>query len=308
MISTMDVSVLGAAAVDLVARVDRLPGKDEISFANQFSRFVGGSGANIAAGLANLGRSVSFLGKTGDDKSGIWIAERMQSFGIDTRSMRKDPGSRSAECFIAIDNEGNRVIYALGGSALLEKIDDEDLQTIRQSRVFCIVDALMETARRAAAAAEARDVPVFFMPGGLMASRGIKELAPILEKTNVLIMSRIESKLISGENSPEGAACLLKEFGLEAVVITLGKKGALIKSAEGVESISAYQSSVIDTTGAGDAFAAGFIDARLDGLPWGMALQAGCAMSALKIRHLGATSGLPDKEELESFMKTRISQ
>ena len=308
MSSNFDVVVLGAAAIDLVARVDKLPGSDEIVFAKEYARYAGGSGANIAAGLAKLGRTVAFLGKTGDDESGEWLLKNMNDSGIDTQAMEMVPGGKSASCFIALDDQGNRAIYALGGSALLENVDELDLPHVTGSRVICICDAYIPVAAAAAEAARNKAITVFFIPGGLMVTLGLKKLSPILQNTSVLVVSRNEADLLIGDCSPGEAGLALREAGPEIVVVTLGADGAIIVGEDGTEMVPAQDTTVIDTTGAGDAFSAGLIHAYLDDLAWSDALEKGCAMAAIKISYFGATSGLPNKMELERFMDIRNTQ
>lgn len=307
MVSNFDVVILGAAAIDHVARVARLPGVDEMVFADEYTRYAGGSGANIAAGLAKLGRSVAFLGKTGDDEVGRWLEKEMNVSGIDTGAMTTVAGGKSASCFIALDDQGNRVIYALGGSALLENVDELDLPLITGSRVICISDAYIPVAAAAATAARINGKTVFFIPGGLMVTHGLKDLDPILKSTNVLVVSRNEANILVGDCSPNEVGLSLREAGPEIVVVTLGADGAIFVSEKGIEMVSAIKTSVMDTTGAGDAFTAGLINAYLDDLSGADALEMGCAMAAIKISHFGATGGLPNKLELERFIEMRNS-
>ena len=305
--SNFDVIVLGAAAIDHVAMVARLPDVDEIVFAEEYTRYAGGSGANIAAGLAKLGRSVAFLGKTGDDEAGGWLLEEMNDSGIDTQAMTTVTGGKSASCFIALDDQGNRVIFALGGYALLENVDELDLPLITRSRVMCISDAYIPVAAAAAEAARNNEKTVFFIPGGLMVIHGLKDLDPILKNTDVLVVSRNEANILMGDCSPSEAGLSLREAGPEIVVVTLGADGAIFVSEKGIEMVSAVKTSVMDTTGAGDAFTAGLVNAYLDDLSGVDAVEMGCAMAAIKISHSGATGGLPNKLELEKFIGMRNS-
>lgn len=300
-----DVVVLGAAAVDLVARVDRLPGIDEIVFAYEYERHAGGSGANIAVGIARLGGAVSFLGKVGDDEAGKWLLRKLSAAGVDTRAMLSVAGGKSASCFIALDAHGNRVIFALGGSALIETVDELDQRRIINSRALCIGDAYVPVAALAAETACKNSTTVFFAPGGLMVSNGLKELSPVLQNTNVLVISRNEANTLAGDCSLAEAARLLRETGPDAVVVTLGAEGAILASDDGIETVPAFDTVVVDTTGAGDAFTAGLVHAFLDGRTWAEAVRTGCAMAAVKISNFGATGGLPDKSELETIIKTR---
>lgn len=302
MSSDFDVVVLGAAAVDMVARVDRLPDIDEIVFAREYARHAGGSGANIAVGLAKLGRAVSFLGKVGDDESGKWLLKNLGDAGVDTQAMLTVTGGKSASCFIALDAHGNRVIFALGGSALIESVDELDLSRVTGSRALCIGDAFVPVAAAAAEAARRSETAVFFVPGGLMVTNGLEELGPVLQNTSVLVVSRNEANTLAGDCPPNEAAQLLGEIGPEVVIVTLGADGAILASDDGIETIPAFDADVVDTTGAGDAFAAGLMHAFLDGRSWREAVETGCAMAAIKIGHVGAAGGLPNRLELVRFV------
>ncbi|MBU1662439.1 MAG: carbohydrate kinase family protein [Chloroflexi bacterium] len=303
MASDFDVVVLGAAAVDLVARVDRLPDVDEIVFAREYARHAGGSGANIAVGLAKLGRAVSFLGKVGADESGKWLLKNLGDAGVDTQAMLTVAVGKSASCFIALDAHGNRVIFALGGSALIESVDELDLSRVTGSRALCIGDAFVSVATAAAEVARRSGTTVFFVPGGLMVTNGLKELSPILQNTSVLVVSRNEANTLAGDCSPGEAARFLRETGPEIVIVTLGAEGAVLASEDSLEIIPAFDAAVVDTTGAGDAFAAGLMHAFLDRRTWRDAVATGCAMAAVKIGHVGATGGLPNRLELERFIR-----
>ncbi|MEA3349040.1 MAG: carbohydrate kinase family protein [Chloroflexota bacterium] len=302
MSSDFDVVVLGAAAVDMVARVDRLPDVDEIVFAREYIRHAGGSGANTAVALARLGRAVSFLGKVGDDESGEWLRKNLSAAGVDTQAVLSVAGGKSASCFIALDAHGNRVIFALGGSALIESVDELDLARVTASRALCIGDAYLPVAAAAAEAARRSDTAVFFVPGGLMVTNGLDELSPILQNTSVLVVSSNESSTLTGDCSPNEAVRRLRETGPEIVVVTLEADGAILASNDVLETIPAFDAAVIDTTGAGDAFAAGLMHAFLDGRTWREAAKTGCAVAAIKIGHVGATGGLPDRLELVRFI------
>lgn len=305
MSDNQDVTVLGAAAVDLVAQVNRLPEVDEMVFAREYDRFTGGSGANIAVGLAKLGREVIFLGKLGDDGSGKWLLENLTLAGVNTQSIQIVEGGKSASCFVALDPKGDRVIFALGGTALIGNVEGLDFSTITGSRVLCICDAYIAVAEAAAKAARQSGTTVFFIPGGLMVSFELDKLRPILKNTNILVVSKSEADMLVGDNPPQKAAQLLQETGPEVAVVTLGAKGAVLASKDNNEVVPSFNMKIRDTTGAGDAFTAGLIHAFLKGRDWRKAVRTGNAVAAMKIKHLGASSGLPHRAELKTFMKTR---
>jgi ribokinase len=104
--TNLDVIVLGGAAVDLVAQVEELPQRDSLVLARAFERFPGGSAANVAVGLARLGRRVGFVGKLGDDEHGQLLLAAFEQERVDTRGVIVETGRPTATCFIAVDGRG----------------------------------------------------------------------------------------------------------------------------------------------------------------------------------------------------------
>ncbi len=294
-----EVVVLGAAAVDQIAQVPTLPQPDEIVLADSVQRFAGGSGGNVACGVARLGRRVCFLGKVGDDAEGSWLLRAFADENVDTQGVRVQQGARTASCFIAVDRQGQRVIYALGGAAILERPAELDLALISSARLLFIADALSEVAEAACQAARSSRVPVLFAPGGLMAAAGHGFLEPILAQTEVLIVSHAEANRLAGESQASLAAKKLARWGPRVVMITLGHDGAMLYRPPTYTHIPAYPvDKIYDTTGAGDAFAAGVIGGYLDGLDWVGAAHLGCALAAAKVEHLGPRGGTLQPEQI----------
>jgi len=293
--------VLGGAAVDWVARVDALPERDSLVLARSCERFPGGSAANVAVGLARLDRRVGFVGKLGDDEHGRLLMEAFEQEGVDTRGVIVETGRPTAACFIAVDDRGERMIVALPGAAVIERIKELDLDYVRGARAVYIGPSYPEVATTTAAAVRESGGTIFCAPGGVHVP--VEILGPILERTDVLLVSRTEALALTAQTSPDEAARALREMGPQIVVETLGPDGALVASGAGLIRVPAFEvTDAQDTTGAGDGFAAGLIAGFLEGLNWEAAARMGCAVAALKIRHLGARSGLPSREEVQSLL------
>jgi sugar/nucleoside kinase (ribokinase family) len=128
-------------------------------------------------------------------------------------------------------------------------------------------------------------------------------IQPVLDAADVLLVSRTEATVLTGQVSPEGSLRSLRETGVPVVVETLGVQGVLVGVEDGQAHVPAFAvTGVRDTTGAGDAFAAGVVAGFLDGLGWEASARLGSAAAALKIQQVGARSGLPTRQEVESFL------
>jgi ribokinase len=302
-ISIPEVAVLGAAAVDWVARVKALPQVDGIAFAESYIPYPGGSGGNIAAGVARLGRPVEFLGVLGGDEGGRLLLEDFAQAGVDLRAVTIAPAGRSAATFIAIDERGERVIFALGGMALYEHSEDIRPESLAGVRMLVVADAYAHVAEAAFAALDPQ-ARVVFNPGGLMSAAGAEYLAPILRRTDVWIGSHAEAETLTGLAAAENAAREIAARGPRTVILTLGRQGALVYQNGEMTPIPALPAEqVVDTTGAGDAFTSGVVAGMLEGLSWPAAARLGCAAAAIKIAHVGARGGLPDRQQVENLME-----
>jgi len=300
--SELEVIVLGGAAVDWVARVEALPRKDSIVVARSYDRFPGGSAANVAVGIARLGWRVGFVGKLGNDENGRLLLRAFREEGVDTRGVIVETGGLTSACFIAVDDQGDRVIVGLPGVSVIERVGELGSVCL-QGRALYIGPNYTEVAVAAAVGARERGATVFSAPGGSWGQDGPALLRPMLERADVLLVSRSEATELTGQAAPLEAVRLLGRMGPPVVIETVGAQGVVVLTQEGVLEVPGFAvSGVQDTTGAGDAFAAGLIVGFLEGLDWGSAAQMGCATAALKVRHMGARSGLPTREEVARFM------
>jgi ribokinase len=308
-----DVICIGAALIDMVARVERHPDSDDEVFVGDIFLTSGGAAANTASACALLGLKASFLGKIGiNDTFSRKIIEDFEKSGVDTTLLRytKERGTGSA--YIALDARGQRRIYAFSGAANL--LNEEDIipsDIIKTKSLF--LSSLKNIAPFIAAAKIGKKykIPVILNPGMLIIEKGLNEIRNLLENVDIFILSRKEIqnllKIRIGEfdkNVISKSIEPLKELGITVIVITLGDQGALLISDDQLEIIPAFEvNNVIDTTGAGDAFSAGFIysyvklgDIGFENLK--KCVHTGNYVASQCIQKLGARNGIPDNIEL----------
>lgn len=300
--SDLDVIVLGGAAMDWVAQVEALPPRDGLAVAHAFARYPGGSAANVAVGLARLGERVGFVGRLGDDENGRLLLHAFEQEGVDTAAIVVQPGLPTATCFIGLDAQGDRVIFALPGASLVETVAELDLTYLGKGQVLYIGPAYTEVATAAATAAREKGAAVFYAPSGAWGSEGLADIRPVLSAVDVLLVSRTEAESLTNQAAPAEAGELLSQAGPSIVIQTWGERGTLVLVDGRLTQVPALAGiQARDTTGAGDAFAAGLVAGRLQGLDWERAARMGNAVAALKIQHVGARNGLPTREEVARF-------
>lgn len=297
-----EVAVLGAAAVDWVARVEAMPPLDGIAFASQYTPFVGGSGGNVAEAIARLGHRTRFLGALGDDESGRLLLQAFIDAGVNTNCIQIKAGERSAATFIAVDRQGQRMIIALGGTALYDSSSEILHCQLEQVKILFIADIHNDVASTAISRLNPA-AKVIFNPGGWMTMHGKEFMRPILARSHLLILNRVEAEALTDLKDPSYVCQALSASGPEAVILTLGERGALVYEHGRIESVPAVPvEEVVDTTGAGDAFSAGLVAGLLEGKVLAQAARLGCAVAAHKIRHFGSRSGLPSREQVRAWL------
>lgn len=290
--------VLGDVAVDWTIEVDALPNRDALALAHSSTRFAGGSAANVAVGLARLGHRVAFLGQIGDDEDGRFLLNAFEGETVDTRSVVTLPGYETPACLVVVEDGGDHFIIVLPRDRDVHRLHDPDLNRLAGARAIHIGPSHTDVARRAAAQAREQGALVFYAPGGLARALGRAVLQPVLDLVDGLFVSQSEALALTDWASPEEAARALLAAGPAVVVETTGIEGALVATHQGLYPVPPVPvPDAQDTTGAGDAFAAGFIAARMRGLDWNAAGHIGSAVAALNIRHLGARTGLPTWDE-----------
>ncbi|MEA4884727.1 MAG: carbohydrate kinase family protein [Clostridia bacterium] len=301
---------LGAAAMDLIFQVDRFPLADEMVFASgEPGLFPGGSTANIAAGLARLGVRARFVGKVGPDANGDALRAAFEHDGVDTKWLMTEADGRTAQTIIVVDHSGNRIIYSLGGTALLETPDELDSAIMDGVGLLYVGEAFPAVAQRAISQARSCGAIVAYGPGGATSWIEPDVLLDLLGKADYVLVSRGELRAITSFEKPrDGAICLLNQ-GARNVVVTLGSAGSECYGGEAPHDpwrVDAFRVQPVDTTGAGDSFAAGFAAGLIEGRLVQECLVRGNAMAAIAISRVGAREALPTRKELDAFLGTHL--
>ena len=284
--------VLGDVMVDVVARLARplAPGSDapaRIAFGG------GGSAGNVAAWLAAAGTRPVLVGCVGDDARGRAAAGALRAAGVDARLV-VDPERPTGTCVVLVAPGGERTMVPdAGANDGLAGDDLPDELLARSGHLHVAGYALLRegsrpAARAAITRARERGMTVSVDPSSsaLLSPAFLDEA----DGAGLLLPNAGEAAALTGERDPERAASLLAERVPEAVV-TLGAEGALWTDGREVRRAPAVAADVVDTTGAGDAFAAGLLAARVAGSDPEGALAAGCRLAAEAVRTLGARPG-----------------
>ncbi|MDQ1660919.1 MAG: hypothetical protein QOJ68_899 [Blastococcus sp.] len=290
---TRDVLVVGDVCTDVVAVLSGppAPGSDRPA---QIRTRGGGAGANVAVHLARLGVPVALAGCVGDDTAGAGLRAELTAAGVDLH-LRRVPGVATGTIVSLVEPDGQRSRLADRGANL--ELRSADLPALPAGgHVHLSGYTLFDGAPRAAglaaiAAAVAAGCTISVDPAstGPLADYGVSRWVTDTAAATVLLPNADEARLLTGCPDAEVAARALAERHA-VVAVSLGADGALWASADRLVHRSALPTTVVDTTGAGDAFAAGLLAAWLadrDVDP-ATALDAGLALAADIVRRPGA--------------------
>ena len=318
--SNIEVVGLGALNIDHIYKVERILDDGE-AVVNEAESSPGGSAANTVYGLARLGVNTGFTGVVGDDAEGKILLQDFQEAGVESSRIRVKHGAKTGLVLCLSDRLGKRSLYVLPGANNLLTIDDLDLTYINQARVLHLSSfaddsqfkVLLELIERLDLS-----VKLSFAPGALYAIKGLKALAPILSKTYLLFIDQNEIEQLTGEDVIVGAESCLKQ-GCQNVVVTLGKGSKLrkttavcyIRDADNeyvIEASSRDTGAEVDATGAGDAFATGFLYGLLKGKKLRECGLLGDIAAQFSISKIGARQGLPTLNELSQRYRELYSE
>jgi len=297
----------GALNVDKLYRVNRIAAAEEESFVTSFEEACGGSAANTVVGLARLGCKVGFVGKVANDREGEMLLEDFRRESVDTNGIIMAERGRSGTAMGFIDERGERALYIDPGVNDTIESDEINKGYVFQTRFLHLTSFVGEKSfqtQKRLVKALPKTVKVSLDIGELYARRGLKALEPIMNRTFVMMPNAKELQILTKKADYKRNAEVLLEKGVKIVAVKLGSKGCYVTNGKESHMVEAFKVKVVDTTGAGDAFCAGF----LYGLIYGKSLyecgRLGNFVASRCITKMGARAGLP---RLADLMKSKLA-
>jgi ribokinase len=199
---------------------------------------------------------------------------------------------------------GERALYidpGVNDTIRLDQIDSEYASSTRFLHLSSFVGKQSFETQKKIVGQLPKDVRVSFDPGALYARIGLKKLEPIIDKTSVMMPNADEIALLTGKTDYKAGARLLIDKGVEVLAVKLGSKGCYVIDRDESNLVEPFKVKVVDTTGAGDAFDAGFIYGLLSGKDINEAGKIGNFVASRSITAMGARTGLPTLSDLKKL-------
>ncbi len=297
---SLDVVGFGALNVDKLYHVNRIAKEDEEAYIKYLTQSCGGSAANTMVGLSRLGLKTGYIGKVSNDHGGNLILENLKKEGINTDGIIIAEG-RSGSVMGFVDADGQRALYVDPGVNDLFKPEEIKIEYFKDIKILHLTSFVGESIKAQESLLEElpSTVKVSFDPGRIYAEKGIKYIKKILQRTNLLLINEEELKLLTGEECNRNSIESLLSYDIDVIVVKRGSKGCYVTNKEESYSLGAFPVKCIDTTGAGDAFNAGFIYGLLKAKNLHDSSLIGNYVAACCVEYIGATAGLPDSQKLK---------
>jgi ribokinase len=300
------VAILGIFVADLAFRAGRMPSIGETIAGSGFKMGPGGKGSNQAVAAARAGAKVTFISKIGKDEFGAIATATWRKEGITPLVVEAADAPTGAAFIYVNDKTGENAIIVVPGAAGTISPSDVDhaAEAIRRSAVFVTqLEQPVATARRGLEIAREAGVITVFNPAP--AEFFANEICALCD---FLTPNESEAELLTGLpvrslEEARKAGDIFLERGVGTALITLGERGALLHRRDASVLIPAFNAGpVVETTGAGDAFAGSFAAALAQGMGAPEAARFGCAAAGLSVTRPGTAPSMPSLPEIDALL------
>ncbi len=297
--------VIGSSNTDLITNVSRFPGPGETITGKAFMQAMGGKGANQAVAAKRLGGDVMFVTCLGADSNGRATLEYFREVGLDVSKAITVSHAPTGTAVILVNDEGENCIVVTPGAnhelkpAHVQAIESE---LARASMVVLQMEIPYETVRASIELAAKHHVPV------LLNVAPAREVDPtVLRQVDILVVNENEIERVSGLSiAQHGEEYLIDQVllrGPKTVILTLGKKGCLAKTANERIVVPAFEVQAVDTTAAGDTFCGALATCLAAGQTLHDSLRFATAASAICVTKMGAQPSIPSRAETLAFLE-----
>lgn len=306
----MKVSVIGPAIVDILAGpVDKKIFDNKSNPMDNIMQSYGGNALNEAVVLRRLGADVELISKVGDDESGKSIIGFLKENGLDTPKVAVEKNLKTAVNIVLVDVKGERLFLTDPNTNLRKlKLNDIEKHIPDMGDIVCFpcmftspllgIPEMTELFKRIKA--DRKRTIVLDMTTAKN-NENIKEMSEMFSYVDYFLPNEEELKSISDNQDVMEAAGQIVSFGVKAVIIKSGSRDTLIVTEEGIQRVPTVKPKrIVDTTGAGDNFGAGFIHGLLDGKTLYDSVLFGNKVASCSVEEYGATGGVTSLDAITS--------
>ncbi|GAB6946669.1 carbohydrate kinase family protein [Vulcanisaeta sp. JCM 16161] len=295
---------MGNLNLDIYVKTDAIPRPDESIDAYETYMGGGGSAANFSVAVARLGLGSRFLGSVGNDQFGNMLIKELESEGVDTRFIKRISHEKTGTVIVIVGLDGSKRMIRYSGANLgltPSDITNDVMNGVAHVHVALGRIEIIETAKRIA---KSMGLTVSVDGGTPLAKKGLDVIKDVMNNVDIWFMNSFEARELGhSENVVRAAENIASRVRVRELIVTLGPRGALLFRDGEVKYSDAFKVPPVDTTGAGDTFAAAYVVASvLDLDPIDKLIFANAAAS-LKVTRRGARSS-PKLSEVIDFLES----
>jgi sugar/nucleoside kinase (ribokinase family) len=301
----MDVLSLGIYVVDVLGRpIDQFPEKGKLALFDELEIHTGGCANNTAIVLARLGISAGAMGKVGTDAFGNLILQGLTDNDVNTVGMQQDADASTSFSFVAIASDGERTFYHyIGANGELCEADI-NWELIKDIKILHIAGALVmpsfDGTPMANVLQKAKTLGIITSLDTAYDATGkwMETLEPCLPHVDIFMPSIVEAQHLTGLSEHREIIQFLRDnYGISTIVIKMGENGSYASAPEAEHFAPAYPVDVVDATGAGDAYVAGFLAGTIMNWDLKATAELASATGAACVTAIGTTAGIQNLEE-----------
>ncbi len=305
-----DVTCVGVLVADVIVRpVDRWPDPGGLVPVDRIELHSGGLAHTTGVALARLGIPTAVVGRVGADRLGDFLVDVLRDHGIEVH-VRRDTGTSTSATVVAVASSGDRSFLHMPGANAHLVPEDVPEALLARSRIvhlggyFLLPGLDGDPAAALLQRARALGCRTSLDTAWDARGRWMSALQPCLPHVDVLFGNRDELARVTGRADPAAMAAALRTLGVGTVAIKLGEEGAYVDDGTWRGRVPAFAVEAVDTTGAGDAFCAGFLAGYLAG--WGAAqtTRFANAVGAMCVTAMGGSTGVGSMAEVQRFADT----
>ncbi|MFV0361828.1 MAG: PfkB family carbohydrate kinase [Suipraeoptans sp.] len=307
-----EIICIGMGTVDLLAEgIDDIKLDGQTRFIKGIQLRTGGDATNEAITLKKLGHEVMLITTVGSDYTGEFYKRSCEVAGVDSSGIITDSKYPTATAVVLIGRDGERSFLAVeNNAAATMRLKRPDHIEMKSGIKVLSIASLFYTAEQkdedmSELLIEAKAVGAVTIADLVMDRKemGLDDIRETLRQLDYIVPSLNEGRYYTGKDTPEEIASVLHEYGVPNVIVKLGAEGIFASTVKKCYRVSTIADKVIDTTGAGDNFMAGFISGLVRGLEMEEALYFGSATSAIAIGELGATGAVNSLEQVQEYLQ-----
>jgi ribokinase len=303
--------VLGDLNMDMIGRVDEWPAPGGECLCPQLELHCGGVGANCALAITPWGISVRLLGCVGQDCFADYLLDTLRETGVDIRGVQRSSRSLTGVLYINVTRDGQRTFFGSRGANQFMRPANVPTSSLLSSDAAHLVGYSFlnpgpeKMARQILRQFRSHGKRVSLDVGMEPSKRIPKKILQLLPQVDLLFVSSDESAMLTGRINPRESFLLLERAGAKAIVMKLGKRGCLISDGGVLREVPSFAVRTVDSTGAGDAFTAAFLQARMREWSTLEAALAANAAGAAAASRVGAGTMLSDVAGTLNLLQTQ---